>query len=33
MTRPNVNCTSTLPTAHEAKPGQAAEQPAQAAHS
>ena len=27
MISPNVSCTSTLPTAHEAKPAQAAAQP------
>jgi hypothetical protein len=31
MISPNVRCTSTLPTAHEAKPVQAAGQPAQSA--
>ncbi len=31
MISPNVSCTSTLPTAHEAKPAQAAAQPAQSA--
>ena len=31
MISPNVHCTSTLPTAHEAKPAQAAAQPAHTA--